>query len=102
VASWATTGAIVVAVGLLVHWRVTSVLREADRVREAEAALRNALRDARAAPPNLERAAARLRAVIADYPDTEAARKAEEELAKIAVGREKGRSRHPDGDTREP
>ncbi|MBM4035949.1 MAG: hypothetical protein FJ291_29780 [Planctomycetes bacterium] len=85
-ASWATTVLIVVAVGLLVHWRVTGVLREAEREKEAEAAIGVALRAWRAAPDDPERSA-RLRATIAAYPGAEAARKAEEELARVERAR---------------
>ncbi|HPD16073.1 MAG TPA: hypothetical protein PLE19_14055 [Planctomycetota bacterium] len=83
VASWATTAAIVAAVGALVHWRVTSVLREARRQRQAEAELDQAARLWRLSPGDLDAAAARFRAVMAHHPDTEAARKAQEALARI-------------------
>ncbi len=86
-ASWATTIAIVAAVGLLVHWRVTSVLDEDRREKQAELEFQDALRAYRSAPADLDRAAARLRAFIAAYPDTEAARKARAELARIEAAR---------------
>jgi len=95
IASWGTTIAIVVAVGLLVHWRVTSVLREDRREKQAEISFRHALPGDRAAPADLDRAAARLRALIAAYPDTEAARKAQAELERIEKARESRGDRGP-------
>ncbi|MBM4041030.1 MAG: hypothetical protein FJ290_21225 [Planctomycetes bacterium] len=82
-ASWGTTIAIVVAVGLLVHWRVTSVLDEDRREKQAEVEFQDALRAYRSAPADPGRVAARLRALIAAHPGTEAARKAQAELAKV-------------------
>ena len=94
-ASWATTIAIVAAVGLLVHWRVTSVLNADSREKQAEVEFQDALRAYRSAPAAPDRAAARLGALIAAYPGTEAARKAQAELAKIGKARRTQVNHHP-------
>jgi len=99
-ASWATTVLIVLGVGALVHWRAISVLKEDRRLTQAEAEYNRALRSYRQAPGGLDRAAARFRAIIANYPDTDFARKAEEELVKIdrvRATRDKGKESSPDG-----
>lgn len=83
VASWATTAVIVLAVGALVHVRVTSVMKEDRRQKQAQAEFDRAMRLWRLSPDGLEAAAARFRAVIIQHPDTEAARSAEEALAEI-------------------
>lgn len=82
-ASWATTLLIVAGVGAIVHWRVTSVLSDDHRSRQAQAELDRVLSSPCGAPQELERAAAGLRAILADYPGTEAARKAQAELGRI-------------------
>ncbi len=83
VASWATTILTVLVVGAIVHWRITTVLGEDRRERQAEADFREALRSQRAAPGDLAAAAARFRAIIANYPGTPAAHRAHEELEKL-------------------
>ncbi|HUT32825.1 MAG TPA: hypothetical protein VNE39_05055 [Planctomycetota bacterium] len=95
IASWGTTVVIVIAVGLVVYWRVTSVLREDRREKQAEIEFRQALRGNLTAPADLDRAADRLRALIAAYPDTESARKAQAELANLEKAREAHGNHHP-------
>jgi len=90
VASWATTAAIVIVVGALVHWRVTSVLKEDRRQKQAEVEFDRAMRLWRLSPNDLDAAAARFRAVIASHPDTGVARKAADELATIEKARAAG------------
>jgi hypothetical protein len=87
VASWATTLLIVLLVGLIVRWRVSSVLEEDRRQKQAEAELGQALRGPRETPADVERAAARLRALIAAWPGTECARKALAELEKLEAAK---------------
>jgi len=100
VASWATTAVLVAAVGALVHWRVTSVLKEDYRQKQAEAELGCAMRLWRLSPNDLVAAAARFRAVVAHHPDTQAARKAEEALVHIEriKARQPQAPRHRPGD----
>ncbi len=99
-ASWGTTILVVAAIGLLAHLRATSVLEEGRRLKQAEAAYESALRAYRRAPGDLEGAAARFRAIIADYPDTPFARRAKEELARLEAARAgHGPVPNPAGDT---